>query len=154
MQALPVAEKVERCCRSAAGRADAGRTATLVTRVVTEAGPRLVVAGDILDYDYFFVPDDRLAYDEKALDKHLRKPPGPTLLPKLRAIVAAAEPFDAATLKARGGGVRRGRGRQAGAGEPDAAGGDDGQRSRVRDLRDAGDSRPGAVPGADRPGDA
>ena len=30
----------------------------------------------------------------------MRKPPAPALLPKLRAIVAAAEPFDAATLKA------------------------------------------------------
>jgi glutamyl-tRNA synthetase len=68
--------------------------------VVTDAGPRLVVAGDILDYDFFFLPDDRLAYDEKALDKHLRKPPAPALLPKLREVVAAAEPFDAAALKA------------------------------------------------------
>src|SRR5262249_30902256 len=72
-----------------------------VTRVVTEAGPRITVAGDILDYDYFFLPDDRLTYDEKAVAKHVRKPPAPELLPKLRGVVEAAEPFDAATLKAR-----------------------------------------------------
>src|SRR5262249_56396405 len=43
--------------------------------------------------------DDRLPYDEKALDKHVRKPPAPDLLRKLRGVVASAEPFDAAALK-------------------------------------------------------
>jgi len=59
------------------------------------------VAGDILDYPEFFLPDDRLPYDEKALDKHVRKPPGSEWIGELRRIVAAAEPFDAATLKER-----------------------------------------------------
>jgi glutamyl-tRNA synthetase len=73
----------------------------LLTRVVAEAGPRLVVAGDILEYAHFFLPDDQLAFEEKALDKHLRKPPAPTQLAALRAVIAAAEPFDHATLKQR-----------------------------------------------------
>ncbi|HEY1375353.1 MAG TPA: glutamate--tRNA ligase family protein, partial [Gemmataceae bacterium] len=105
MQGLPVAEKVglvlpylRRAGLVADPVPDAVRAT--VARVVTEAGPRLVVAGDILAYDFFFIPDDRLAYDEKALDKHLRKPPSPALLPRLRGVIAAAEPFDAAMLKA------------------------------------------------------
>jgi glutamyl-tRNA synthetase len=72
-----------------------------ITQVVTEAAHRLVVAGDILEYDYFFQPDDGFSYDEKAFDKHVRKPPAPAQLRKLRGLVAAADPFDAATLKQR-----------------------------------------------------
>jgi glutamyl-tRNA synthetase len=100
MQALPVAAKVE-LVLPYLRRAGLVADPTLVTAVVTEAGPRLVVAGDILNYTDFFVPDDQLPYDEKAVAKHVRQPPGPEVLPKLRAILAAAEPFDAGTLKAR-----------------------------------------------------
>ena len=71
-----------------------------VTQVVQNAGERIKVAGDILEYAYFFVPDDQLSYDEKAFDKHLRKPPGPDLLRKVRGRLAAAAPFDAAALEA------------------------------------------------------
>jgi glutamyl-tRNA synthetase len=106
MQSLPVAEKVERVLPflSRGGLVTepvAAEMRQLIGRVVAEAGPRIVVAGDILDYDFFFLPDDRVAYDEKAVDKHLMKPPAPSLLPKLRAVVASAAPFDAATLKTR-----------------------------------------------------
>src|SRR5207244_516931 len=64
MQALPVAEKVERVLpflRRAGLVAEPipADMHQLVTRVVTDAGPRIVVAGDVLDYDFFFVPDDR-----------------------------------------------------------------------------------------------
>jgi len=106
MLVLPVAEKVERVLPFL-GRAGLvaepvpAEVRQLVSRVVTDAGPRIVVAGDILDYDFFFRPDDRVAYDEKAVEKHLRKPPAPTLLPKVQAVIASAQPFDAATLKAR-----------------------------------------------------
>jgi glutamyl-tRNA synthetase len=98
MQALPVAERVERVLPYLE-RAGLAPDRDAVIKVVTEAGPRLIVAGDILDFDFFFIPDGRLAYDEKALDKHLRKPPGSALLPKLRSILAAVEPFDGAALK-------------------------------------------------------
>jgi glutamyl-tRNA synthetase len=74
-------------------------TSAAVMRVVTEAGARLTVAGDILNYDYFFVEDDRVAYDDKALEKLVRKLPAPERLRKLRALVAATEPFDAATIR-------------------------------------------------------
>jgi glutamyl-tRNA synthetase len=106
MQDLPVAERVGRTLPflHRAGLvpdpAPADVLATL-TQVMREAGPRLVVAGDVLSYADFFLPDDRLPYDDKAFDKHVRKPPGPDLLCKLRGLVADAEPFDAATLKQR-----------------------------------------------------
>jgi glutamyl-tRNA synthetase len=106
MQRLPVPEKVERALPflQRAGLVpdpapDAARA--LVERIVTESGPRLSVAGDILNYADFFLPDERLPYDEKAFDKYVRKPPGPDLLRKGRGVLADAEPFDAATLKAR-----------------------------------------------------
>ena len=98
MQALRVTGKIERVLPYLQ-RLGISPDMEILKRVVTEAGPRLVVAGDILDYDFFFVADERVSYDEKALEKHLRNPPGPALLPKLRSIVAAAEPFDGSTLK-------------------------------------------------------
>jgi glutamyl-tRNA synthetase len=47
----------------------------LLVKVIELAAHRLVVAGDILDYDYFFVADDKLTYDDKAVEKHLKKQP-------------------------------------------------------------------------------
>ena len=104
MQALPTADKAAMALPylQRAGLAPDPApedTHTLVSRLVTEAGPRLEVAGDILNYADFFLPDDRLPYDEKAFDKHVRK--APDLLRKARAVLAATEPFDAAMLKAR-----------------------------------------------------
>ncbi|MDB5306193.1 MAG: Glutamyl-tRNA synthetase, Glutamyl-tRNA(Gln) synthetase [Gemmataceae bacterium] len=106
MQAVPVAEKAERAlpylvrAGLVPDPAPAEVRAT-VGQIVEAAGPRLKVFGDILDYDDFFLPDDQLPYDEKALDKHLRKDPGAGWIGDLRAIVASAEPFDAPTLKQR-----------------------------------------------------
>jgi glutamyl-tRNA synthetase len=104
MQALPVEEKVkqslpylQRAGLVADPIPDAGRT--MATRVVKEAGPRLTVAGDILNYGEFFLPDDQVPFDDKAFDKHIRK--APELLRKARAVLADAAPFDAATLKRR-----------------------------------------------------
>lgn len=74
---------------------------TRVQDVVVGAAHRLVVAGDILEYGFFFVPDEQMAYDEKAFDKHLRKlPDAAGLLRKLRAALAAVQPFDVAALEA------------------------------------------------------
>jgi glutamyl-tRNA synthetase len=98
MQALPVADKIK-LATPFLRRAGLDADRETLSRVIAEAGPRLVVAGDILDYDFFFVPEERLAYDEKAVEKHLRKPPAPELLPKLKTILAAADTFDARTLK-------------------------------------------------------
>ena len=76
------------------------KEADLAARVVEAAGERIKVAGDILDYDEFFVVADALAYDEKAFDKRIRSAPGAAaLLAEFRAELAAAPEFDAATLE-------------------------------------------------------
>jgi glutamyl-tRNA synthetase len=68
--------------------------------IVIAAGDRIKVAGDILDYRTFFVPDDQVAYDEAAFEKRIRKPPEALpLLAKFQAQLATVEPFDAATIE-------------------------------------------------------
>jgi glutamyl-tRNA synthetase len=75
-------------------------TAPYVTRIVEAAGDRLKVAGDILDYDDFFVADDQLRYDVDAFEKRIRKPDGVReLLQQFRAEIAAVEPFTAERLE-------------------------------------------------------
>jgi glutamyl-tRNA synthetase len=69
-----------------------------VTAIVRAAGERIKVAGDILDYSAFFVVDDRLTYDEKALKKYLRNPEAKILLRKLRQVLESA-PFEAKALE-------------------------------------------------------
>lgn len=73
---------------------------TKLAQILEAAGDRVKTAGDILQYDYFFLPDDRLPYDEKAFEKRLRKPPeAAELLTKFEAQLAAADPFDAGNLE-------------------------------------------------------
>jgi glutamyl-tRNA synthetase len=104
MQALPVSEKVERAlpflvrAELVPDPVPAGVRAT-VEQIVAAAGPRLKVAGDVLDYDDFFRPDEQVQYDAKAAEKHLRKPPGSEWIAGLREIVATADPFEADTLR-------------------------------------------------------
>jgi len=71
-----------------------------VGQVVESAGDRIKVAGDILDFTEFFVPDDQLPIDEKAFDKRIRSDQqAANLLSVWREKLAAAEPFDAETLE-------------------------------------------------------
>jgi glutamyl-tRNA synthetase len=81
----------------------AGLTAdpATVEKVVEQALPRMSIAGDILNYDFIFLPDEQVAFDAKAVEKHVRKPPGSEWLPRLREILASTEPFAAETLKER-----------------------------------------------------
>jgi glutamyl-tRNA synthetase len=75
-------------------------TAPYVARIVEAAGDRLKVAGDILDYDDFFLPDDQLRYDVDAFEKRIRKPAAAReLLQQFRAEIATAEPFTAEQLE-------------------------------------------------------
>jgi len=60
-----------------------------------------VVAGDILDYAEFFVPDDAVTYDAKAFDKRLRNAPGAVdLLARFAASLAGTPNWDAQALEA------------------------------------------------------
>ena len=69
-----------------------------VSRVVAAAGERLKVAGDILNYLEFFLPDDTFRYDEKAVTKRLRAAGAADRLGRFRTVLETADPFDAATL--------------------------------------------------------
>jgi glutamyl-tRNA synthetase len=105
MQQEPLEKKVEMCLpflvkakRIAEPVSDAVREQ--VRQVVQAAAHRIMVAGDVLDYDYFFVADDALVCDDKAFEKHLRKPAGAKdLLRDLGGLLATLEPFDAPTLE-------------------------------------------------------
>ncbi len=70
-----------------------------IEHVVRAAADRIKTAGDILGYSYFFVADDQLAYDEKAVAKSLQKPGAIELLTAYRDQLVAAEAFDAASLE-------------------------------------------------------
>jgi glutamyl-tRNA synthetase len=105
MQKLPVPEKVDMALpylkRAGLLPNPTPDDVRNVTAIVDGAGPRLTVAGDVLDYAYFFVADEAFSYDDKALDKHVRKPPAPETLCKLRGVLADCATFDAAALKSR-----------------------------------------------------
>ena len=74
-------------------------TGPRLTEILTAAGDRIKVAGDILDYAFLFVADESLAYDESAFEKRIRRPPEAAgLLAKFRDVLARTEPFDAPTL--------------------------------------------------------
>jgi glutamyl-tRNA synthetase len=70
-----------------------------VRAVVAAAGDRLKVAGDILQFDEFFLPDDSILYDENSLEKHIAQGEGAELLRQFKELLAAAEPFDAPALE-------------------------------------------------------
>ena len=90
---LPLAQKIERACRILTPEAglvpEPGFDVRprLATKIIADAGPRFTVAGDVLNYADFFTADERLPYDEKAFDKHVRK--AADLLRKAQAVLAA-----------------------------------------------------------------
>jgi glutamyl-tRNA synthetase len=72
----------------------------LLTKIVEAAGDRLKTAGDILAYaDFFFVPDDKLKFDEKEFPKKLGTPAARQLLKKFRDGLGSVDPFDNPTLE-------------------------------------------------------
>jgi glutamyl-tRNA synthetase len=74
-------------------------TAPYVTQILEAAGDRIKVAGDILDFADFFIPDDQLPYDEQAFEKRLRKPPeAVVLLATFRTELESIDPFTADNL--------------------------------------------------------
>jgi glutamyl-tRNA synthetase len=111
MQALSNAEKVKMVLPflMRAGLAtDETSSCSFVERVVEAAGPRMTVAGDILEYDYLFLPDEQIDFDPAIATKHALAaykgvasvPSLNTVLTKLRAVVANTEPFTHDNLKA------------------------------------------------------
>ncbi|MEO1496888.1 MAG: glutamate--tRNA ligase [Planctomycetota bacterium] len=107
MAAVPAKQKVARCVdvlKQAGLVSDPPPcdVADVVGKMVAAAGERLRTYGDVLDYDYFFLPDDQLVYDAKAWQKRLVKPEDAApLLAKFRGELAgAAADADAAALEA------------------------------------------------------
>ena len=106
MQRLPVKQKVARCVEflqqaDLIASPPPCETAPLVTQVIEAAGDRIKVAGDVLEFDEFFVSDDELVYDTKAFEKRITKPDNAvSLLTKYRDELANCEPFDAEALDA------------------------------------------------------
>jgi len=72
-----------------------------VGRLIEALNDRFKLFSDILDYDDFFLDDDKLSYDEKAFEKRLRKPPEAVQrLKAFRERLGSIEPFEAPTLEA------------------------------------------------------
>jgi len=75
-------------------------TGPKLAQIVTAAGDRIKVAGDILDFDDFFVADDKLVYDEKAFEKRLTKSPEAVqFLAAFAERLATIEPFEPAVIE-------------------------------------------------------
>ncbi len=105
MQHLPTKQKVAKVLPflQQAGYVDdppSCDTAPYLSQIVEAAGDRIKVAGDILDYTDFYTADDKLEYDEKAIQKRLRKPENAKeLLKEFRDRLEATEPYDAENLE-------------------------------------------------------
>ena len=108
MTGLPLDEKVEMVRPYLDGALPSGApasrpvadTAHRLRAVVAAAGDRIKVAGDIVHYTEFFLPDAAFAYDEKAFAKRVTAVGAPARLARFRAALAGVEPFDAATVEA------------------------------------------------------
>ena len=97
MLGLTVERRVELCLPFLT-RAGLDAPSGKVAAIIAAAGDRIKVAGDILDYADFFVPDDKLVLDKAAFDREMAKPGAAGLLAKFRDILAAAE-FEPASLE-------------------------------------------------------
>jgi glutamyl-tRNA synthetase len=71
-----------------------------LSQILTAAGDRVKVAGDVLDYDDFYSLDEQLTYDAAALEKRVAKPPAACeLLASFSKELGTVEPYDAPTLE-------------------------------------------------------
>jgi glutamyl-tRNA synthetase len=105
MGQLSIDEKVGRCLpfleRAGYIQTPADEAAKDLTRRLVEAlGDRIKLFSDILAYDEYFVADEALVYDEKALEKRIRKAAGAAELLKAYSDVLKSQTnFAAPTLE-------------------------------------------------------
>lgn len=100
MNALPVEERIE-LCRPFVEKAGWTLGAGKLEAIVTAAGDRIKVAGDVLQFDEFVRADEGLVYDEKAWQKRLAGPErAGELLARFREVLATTDAFDEAALEA------------------------------------------------------
>ena len=77
------------------------QTREYVGQVIDALGERLVIFGDILNAEDFFLPDDQLQYDEKAFEKRIKSDSNALAhLKAFREKLAKTEAFDAVSLEA------------------------------------------------------
>jgi glutamyl-tRNA synthetase len=77
-----------------------GETQRKILALISAAGDRIKIAGDILDFDEFFTPDESLEYDAAVLEKRIRNnPESRQILREFRDALAGQEAFDAASLE-------------------------------------------------------
>jgi glutamyl-tRNA synthetase len=74
-------------------------TGPKLNQILQAAGDRIKVAGDVLNFDEFFVADDELTFEQKACEKRVNKEGAPALLQKFRGELAEVEPFEVAALE-------------------------------------------------------
>ena len=94
--ALPLQTRIDRVKPFAkkAGLLEKPEAEAKLAEIVKGADDRLKMAGDILDFDYFF--SDEISFDAKAFKKRICKPPeARNLLAQLRHHLAQSDAFDA-----------------------------------------------------------
>jgi glutamyl-tRNA synthetase len=105
MQQLPLKQKVAKCLpylqrAGLVSEPPPCDTGPYLSQILAAAGDRVKVAGDVLDYDDFYVADEALEYDAVAVEKRIAKPPAAReLLAAFAGALNSVEPFDAATLE-------------------------------------------------------
>ncbi|MFZ5833700.1 MAG: glutamate--tRNA ligase [Planctomycetota bacterium] len=104
MARLPLDEKVAMCLPylEKAGLVQPSAAPDVLEKVravVAAAGERIKVAGDVLEFDDFFVACDQIDYDEKAFEKQLRRPGASELLRRLAPVLSDTNPFAAERLE-------------------------------------------------------
>ncbi len=76
-----------------------GADASRLSQLIEAAGDRIKVAGDVLEFTDFFLPDEALVYDEKAFKKRICKAGAAELLGRFAEQLATVSPFDATTCE-------------------------------------------------------
>lgn len=108
MHRLPIEQKVDLCWPylvaadwvAGAVPQDSPQYA-MVKQVIVAADDRIKLAGDVLEFDDFFVADENLQFDPTAFDKRLKQdPPAVELLRQFRDQLAGLEDFSAASAEA------------------------------------------------------
>jgi glutamyl-tRNA synthetase len=97
MLALPVERRAE-LCLPFVKRAGFDATPAKIAAIIAAAGDRIKVAGDILDYTDFFVPDEKLVRDAATLAREMGKPGAVEYLNRFRSRLADI-PFDSVSLE-------------------------------------------------------
>ncbi|MEX1230256.1 MAG: glutamate--tRNA ligase [Planctomycetaceae bacterium] len=99
MMQLPVDEKLAGClpfliaAKYIPAEPD-DETKFYVSNIIGQLGERLKLFSDILEYDDFFVDDDKIIYDEKAFDKRLRAPGAADLVREFAAEMEKNQSFN------------------------------------------------------------